>query len=630
MDKDVAAMSALIGNEVQSKRPVRKNVEAVRINKATRKTKITFCILGMWSPLLPPYNIARLTALTRAAGFETSVFDWNIESYYYMKTKDEKYEAFWEPSAYFRWIDDKNYHEQIFPEYKEILDEYITQLEESDSDIIGFSIYDPNKYSTYYVAKELKQRCPEKVILMGGPECMEKRFKKPEYVDHYFIGETEGSLLQFLEDFEKGIRPKGDGPIGVMFGQKRVNLDELPFPDYNDFPMEMYTSGNRIMCTELSRGCVARCTYCTEVYYWKFRDRDGHKVVDEIQYAYDNYGINYVYFADSLMNGNIAEFRVFLEEMARRIKAGTLECMWWGYARADGRMDDEFYKLIADAGGLGFNYGFETGSDKVLKAINKKNTVAEINANIKSAHKYGVKTHACWVIGAPGEEIEDWNHSLNMLWNHRDRINEIAPGNGLGDTPGSAYDDREKFNITPRDFFLFGDWSTLDKKNTKIHRLIRIKQVHMWSIIGNKFSKNTTNNCYSYAELEGGHFKVNFLNKKTNEDVEYEFDFDFNIIKSNLGDFANSLMNEIWAILRMLWRVKGAYDIKISFNPEIDNRDMEACMHWDWNYTSDIDFSIDKDGKWKAKNYYNLEHKHENSYGDDHSFEYTYEGIGKW
>ena len=53
-------------------------------------------------------------------------------------------------------------------------------------------------------------------------------------------------------------------------------------------------------------------------------------------------------------------------------------------------------------------------------------------------------------------------------------------------------------------------------------------------------------------------------------------------------------------------------------------------MHWDWNYTSDIDFSIDKDGKWKAKNYYNLEHKHENSYGDDHSFEYTYEGIGKW
>ena len=91
MDKDVAAMSALIGNEVKSKRPVRKNVEAVRINKATRKTKITFCILGMWSPLLPPYNIARLTALTRAAGFETSVFDWNIESYYYMKTKDEKY-----------------------------------------------------------------------------------------------------------------------------------------------------------------------------------------------------------------------------------------------------------------------------------------------------------------------------------------------------------------------------------------------------------------------------------------------------------------------------------------------------------------------------------------------------------
>ena len=102
------------------------------------------------------------------------------------------------------------------------------------------------------------------------------------------------------------------------------------------------------------------------------------------------------------MNGNLKEFKRFCEELIER----NLGFTWWGYARCDGRMDLEFYQLMANAGCKGFNYGIETGSDKVLLAINKKNTVAEINQNIIDSHKVGMKISACWVIGAPGEDIE--------------------------------------------------------------------------------------------------------------------------------------------------------------------------------------------------------------------------------
>ena len=182
-------------------------------------------------------------------------------------------------------------------------------------------------------------------------------------------------------------------------------------------------SSKGAVTTELSRGCVARCTYCSEVYFWKFRDRQSKATVDEIEHLYNTYGVRYIYFADSLMNGNVKGFRDFIEELYNRKLQGL---HWWGYARADARMDDEYFQLIKNSGGQGLNFGFETGSDKVLVAINKKNTVHDINSNIISAKKADIRVSALWVIGAPGEDIEGWAHSLNLVWNHKNRIFAIA------------------------------------------------------------------------------------------------------------------------------------------------------------------------------------------------------------
>jgi len=657
MDKDVLAVTALTASNKGAQqlqpgaakiinKPRRKNVEAVVYEKANRNTKITFVIMGMWTSMMPPYNLARLTALTRSAGFKTTAIDYNIQSYHYMKMENEELANAWDVSSYW-WWQKGSYWDKVFPYYKDILDDYIDELCDMDHNVLGFSLYEPNELSTNYVAEQIKARRPDITILYGGPECMEVRFKKPDYVDHYFIGETEGALLGFLEDFEKGITPKGTGPIGVMFGTKRIDLDELPFPDYTDFPMDMYTNKD-IVCTELSRGCVARCTYCTEVFYWKFRDRDAIRVVEELQYQYDVYGTKFVYFADSLMNGNIKEFRRFCEEMAERNRTGQIEMKWWGYARANAKMDDEFYKLMKEAGAQGFNYGFETGSDKVLLAINKKNTVADINSNILSAHKYGIKTSGCWVTGAPGEFIEDWAMSLNLFWNHRYRLYSIAPGIGLGDSYGSAYDDRKKFNMNHRDCQWFGGWWTLDKKNTAVHRFLRTKEVHIWLDICNKFMPEgeEVENSYSYGSIDK-HYKVNFKEDKIVEDLLYEFDFNYEIIKTELGPFADSLMNEIFAMLRVLWRVKGAYDIEINWNPELDSKDFGASLFESWDYTSTVKFCIDKNGNYTIRNEYNfvdnnkkLEANAHLGHGNedpenrpidyDASWDYTYESSGKW
>ena len=643
-NNDVAALNTLMRTSTGDEAPVptrklRNNIENVEIFHSTRKTEITLCILGMWTIDMPPYGLARLIGITRAAGYKTNVYDFNVETYNYMKVSSQHLNKAWENANYWMW-EGQRFYDIIFPEYKDYLDDYVERLIDDNPDVIGFSYYISNHAATDYVGKAIKEQRPDITIILGGPECHGERFTPPDYCDFYFVGESEGNILDFLENYENGKLPE-QKRIGTLFGQKRINLDTLPFPDYTDFPLEYYKSKGAVT-TEFSRGCVARCAYCTEVYFWKFRDRDAESTVDELEHMYNKYGVRWILFADSLMNGNMKEFRRFVELLAER-KLEHLK--WFGYARADARMDDDFYKLMKESGGQGFNYGFETGSDKVLLGVNKKNTVAEINANIESSYKHGLAVNACWVIGAPEEDIEAWAHSLNLIWNYKHAILSISPGIGLGDSRGSLYDDRVKYNISDRAVNWQGKWWTLDMQNTAINRFLRTKMIHMWIHYCNANDKNQVINNWLLAEDMSKHYTVKHHSDFNNKNAPYEFDFDYNIIKSGLGDFADTLMNEIFAFLRLAWRARGAQEVKITFNPELDNVDFEnaiAGTNMEWH--ADIDFKIDANGVWQAHHKYKFVDNEkrrcltgranedgEYEYTDvDESFEYEYVGDGKW
>jgi hypothetical protein len=624
LDKDTWIAQNLIpkNTEANAVRRPRNNVKSVGVKIGHRKTKMTLCVLGSWAIYMPPYNLARLTSLMREAGYTTYVHDFNVESHYAIKDANPDLEDAWNGANYW-WWQGEEYFKRIHPTYEPILKEYLEILLADNPDIIGFSTYYTNLLPTKWMITEIRKRRPDITIVMGGPECHENYYKNPTGVDYYFIGESEQNILDFLENWENGIKPLQPA-IGGLYSDTRIDLDSLPYPDYSDFDLTKYWGKNSI-CAEISRGCIAKCSYCTEVYYWKFRDRGSQTVADELEYQVRKYGISFVSFVDSLMNGNLKEFRNFCQELVDR----KLGFNWWGYARADGRMDLEFYKLMKDAGCQGFNYGIETGSDKVLKAINKKNTVAEINQNLIDSDKVGMKVSACWVIGAPGEDIEAFTHSFNMLWNHRARIMACSPGPGLGDNMGSAYDDREKFNINPRNKPWLGGWYALDLMNTKLHRHIRIKLMHIWLYLCKEYG-GTVTNVHSSEGAITDHFDLKFDSEYINDHVEYE-DFDFmSIIKSGKGDFADSVMNEAFGFFRMLWRVRGGFEMTLNFNSELDHRDFIFTISPDTHsYDAQLYFKIDDDGNYVTK----CDFKFKNSYKDVvnmDGFEHTFEDSGKW
>jgi radical SAM superfamily enzyme YgiQ (UPF0313 family) len=622
LDKDTwIAQNLIPKNDVSTIRRPRRNVKSVNVFNATRKTSFTLCVLGSWAIYMPPYNIARLCSLTREAGYLTRVYDFNVDSHYLLKEANPDLHDAWNGANYW-WWQDPEYYTRIHPTYEPFLKEHLEVLLADEPDILGFSCYYTNILPTLWMIKQIRARRPDITIVMGGPECHEKYFKKPKEVDYYFVGESEQNILDFLDNWEHGIKPMSPA-IGSLYSDTRIDIDSLPYPDYSDFDLTKYWGKNSI-CAEISRGCIAKCSYCTEVYYWKFRDRGANNVVDELEYQVKEYGVTFVSFVDSLMNGNLKEFKKFCEELIKR----ELGFTWWGYARCDGRMDREYYEIMAAAGCQGFNYGIETGSDKVLKAINKKNTVAEINQNIIDSHAVGMKVSACWVIGAPGEDIEAFTHSFNMLWNHRERIIACSPGIGLGDNAGSDYDDREKYNINPRNTSYLGGWYTLDLTNTKLHRFIRVKLMHIWLKICKDYGGTITNVHSAQGDI-ADHYTLEFDSEYIKTHVEYE-DFNYNIIQSGQGVFADSVMNEVFGFLRMLWRVRGGFEINLNFNKDLDHRDfMSAIVPNTHSYTADIWFKIDDDGNYSTTQQY----KFINNFRDivnTPGFDYAYESTGLW
>jgi len=601
---------------------IQKNLTALSTENITRKTSLVMLMLPCWGIFFPPYNIARLSAVTRNAGYKTTVFDLNVESNHYLKNKvDENY---WDPTKHWKW--ESNYFDEIHPFLLPLLNDYLDRIEKLNPTIVGFSVYFTNREPSHWFANELKKRLPHIKTIIGGPICQDKWYSPPDHIDHYFGGEGEQVILDFLNKIETN-EVITEKKISSKFNQ-RLDIDSLPFPDYTDYNFDLYTTPHGISA-EISRGCIAKCSFCTETHFWKYRYRTSKDIVDEIEHQQKIYGSTYFWFIDSLVNGNLKE----LSHMTKKIIDKNIKITWQGYARCDGRMNYDYLLDLKKSGCRLLSYGIESGSQKVLDLMQKKITVAEIEQNLIDTKKVGIDAHTNWIIGFPNEDYVAFADTLTMVWRQRNTIQSISPGMTCGDASGTDFEwRRDRYNMNdPHESYL-NNWYTKDFKNTNVNRIIRLKLFHIF-----------LNECEKYGSVKNGvprpnikndyDLKISFFKKIssliiTNE-IEYE-EFDYNIIKDDINILANGVMNEVWVLLRQLWRIHGAYSIDLKFDPSIDKKEFGEWLGCD--YTANHSFTIDNSGNWTASHSYKYNQTCNNRPFDtiNYSFSHSWSGTGKW
>lgn len=584
------------------KKTVQKNVTDVDISYATRKTKLLFILMPEWAPEFPPFNIARLTAVAKKAGYQTNALDLNIKSYQY--TRDKLYGKNrtmdadpWDGTREWLWLE-ANYHKDLHRHLEPLFMEHVERICENPPDVIGFSVYYCNEEPVKWMIKQFRERLPNVKIIVGGSNTHNQLERMRMWSDqnnkfYDYIGNGEGEmiLLDILEEIENGVE-YDTTQVRQQPEEQRINISNLPLPDYSDFDHNEYRFPNGV-CSELSRGCTAKCTFCEETHFWRYRQRMSTDAVSEVEYLYYNYGTDVFWFIDSLVNGNINELRAF----CKGVIAKDLKIKWTGYARCDGRMDLEYFQDLADSGCIMLNYGIESGSQRVLDDIVKGVTIKEMEQNLRDGQKTGVMAFTNWLIGFPTEKRRDFADTMTFLWRNRNTsFVNIAAGFGFGLGPTSIVGQNpEKFGVLDHQYMF--QWMTKDFSLSKMHVLMRMKMFAAF-LQNVKFEKEVT--IPNRPNLPKFHYKIEFNDPTVEKEIEYE-NYEYDIAKPDISNFADNMFNEMFVLWRMLWRTRGGFKGVMIFDEELDMKEWggrNAGPMW-----AEHTFEITDDGKWKAKSW---------------------------
>jgi radical SAM superfamily enzyme len=604
----------------------RKNLTTVELQpNISRNTRVALILAPEWGPYIPPYNLARLTALSKASGYATRCFDINIAAYHY-GDKDQ-----WNGYNDWRWKNE-TYFTDIHTSIEPLLIEYIDKIVAFNPTVVGFSIYYSNNQCTNWIIQQLKQRLPGVRIIAGGPQATQEQLLAPELVDHIVAGEGEIIFMDLLDKFENNVVVtehvhRHDKGI-------RIDLDSMPIPDYSDFDLSLYTMGTGIS-SEMSRGCVAKCQFCSETTFWRYRNRQALSIVDEVEFNYNQYGIKTVWFIDSLVNGDLTELRQFAQEIVAR----KIDINWLGYARCDHRMDISYLQDLKASGCSVLNFGVESGSNHVLHLMKKNVKREAVEQNLTDMTVIGLHAFTNWFTGFPGETQNDAAETMTLLWRTR---NTTITGRNFGicnlnpDTPLSQ--NKEDFGVSKGHYG--GHWVTNDYTNTILHRLIRYKSAN---IILNHLHCDNRNPDTIVSRLERpgieSHYELSYNKKNIQDIIPYET-FDYDIIKLSTNPVADSLVNEIWPLLRVLWLAVGEFKLDVRFSPEIDLPEFGPGSYLNDGlrpndyFKAHYKFEIDRHGAWTADFVTELEAGGPNGNptmdGKTYAFTHTWQGTGIW
>ncbi len=324
-------------------------------------------------------------------------------------------------------------------------EELAKHLQENEYDLIGVGFMAARfKETIVDLCKVINENKKNAWFILGGfgptpiPEYMLRKTK----ADIIALGEAEFTILDLLEckisdgDLSqvKGIAYLENNKLKLTGAHKPVNnLDELPLPLWDIFPMKEYTSclglyrqrsEEKIFVMLTSRGCVGKCNFCYRMEKG-IRLRSIPKIIEEIKLLYEKYNVTGYHFQDELFLMNksrLIEFKDALEKENLKIK---FSCN----ARVD-IINKELLDILKDIGCVFLNFGFESSDATVLNIINKMVTTQQNLSALKIVKKeggIGMGLNFLWNNIGDNANILRKNADLIKKYNTYDQCRTIRP-----------------------------------------------------------------------------------------------------------------------------------------------------------------------------------------------------------
>ncbi len=310
-------------------------------------------------------------------------------------------------------------------------EEGLRAIERHNPDLIALSAVTDDYPWALRWARRIKERFDIPIVMGNAHPTFhpEEALRNPE-IDFIVRGEGELTLLELVEALERG---KGfDQVLGLGYkelgGRIRINpmrpliedLDTLPFPD-KDLYYDLLPYLDHGYTTMTGRGCPYRCTFCdnnssARLYKasgvrqkWT-RRQSPERVVQEILWARDRYGIKHVRFNDE----DFSYDRRWIREFAPLYKEKVgIPYFAWVYPNT---IDRDIARLLADSGCDAVEMGIQSGSEQLRLDIMHRNTKDEkVVQAMKALREAGIRTTVDIIIGLPSETRQDLDNTVRLL-----------------------------------------------------------------------------------------------------------------------------------------------------------------------------------------------------------------------
>jgi radical SAM superfamily enzyme YgiQ (UPF0313 family) len=295
-------------------------------------------------------------------------------------------------------------------------------------DVVGIYVNMMTKRHVLQMIEFLKNQ--QIYIVLGGPD---PPFYAREYLAHgadiVVRGEGELTLEELLPHLAQHGRSGLQSIVGIIWkrddGQIIENaprpmiadLSNHPWPDREAIDIRKYMNiwkqhhGKSSVSVIHARGCPYTCTWCSHsVYGNTHRRRSPQDAADELLWIRDRYNPDLIWYADDVLTINHRWWYAYADELDKR----GVRIPFEGISRAD-RLDEPIVRRLAQMGCYRIWNGSESGSQRVLDAMQRKVEVADVQAKTHLLQQYGIEAGMFIMLGYHGETIADLEDTVQHL-----------------------------------------------------------------------------------------------------------------------------------------------------------------------------------------------------------------------
>lgn len=295
----------------------------------------------------------------------------------------------------------------------------------------------------------LKESFPQLITILGGlgvSAMARDLLALAPQVDYILMGETEPTLVELLEKL-KGEKTQPKEVLGLAYrnGAKIMlapprpllpDLNHLPMPAYDLFPMDKYTGFSKIEHYNeavTSRGCEGACNFCYEWGlidprrtgdFFVHRTRSGKLVAEEMELLHKTYGVKAINFLDDDFNSERQKMVDLLDELEKR----HLDLQWFFMARARNLIRDaDLIPRMRRAGCYQVLFGIEVGTDEELAHIHKSKqpyTIDDLKGLVRLLRRNDISTVGTYMCGFWEDDAEKIKKRFHV-------VDEIDPDTGV-------------------------------------------------------------------------------------------------------------------------------------------------------------------------------------------------------